>query len=168
MTARFDPVAIVRTLDTHGVSYILIGGMAAAALGSPSTTKDIDICYERTAENLERLAAALVEMHATLRGVDPDDDTPFILDAKTLARGDSFTFVTDFGSVDCLGTPSGTSGYAELSLNAGVTDLDGLEVRVTALDDLIRMKRAAGRPRDLLELEILGALREELDAQDDG
>lgn len=58
---------------------MLIGGLAGRAAGSPSITNDTDICYSRHRPNLERLAAALVEMQARLRGVE--DDVAFILDA---------------------------------------------------------------------------------------
>jgi hypothetical protein len=148
-------------LSEHAVAFIIVGGIAASAHGSPQATFDLDICYQRSHENLERLARALQEMHATLRGAPPD--LPFKLDARTLANGDSFTFATDFGDLDCLGTPSGTGGYADLLPNAVDADVFGVPVKLTGLDDLMRMKRAAGRPKDLLALEILGALRDELD-----
>ena len=158
MTA-FDPLGSLRVLADHGVRYVVIGGIAGATHGSPSVTQDLDVCYERGPENLERLAQALDSIHAQLRGAD--DDVPFSPDAKTLAAGDHFTFITDLGDLDCLGIPAGTLGYDDLVKNAIDVDLDGLVVAVASLDDLIRMKRAAGRPRDLAELEILGALREE-------
>jgi hypothetical protein len=88
---------------------------------------------------------------------------PFQLDARTLLAGDSFTFVTDAGDFDLLGTPEGTGGYEDLARTAVKTDLDGLVVLVASIDDLIRMKKAAGRPKDLIELEVLGALRDEID-----
>src|SRR5207247_4039608 len=91
----FDPLAIVETLGRHGVQFVMIGGMAGAAYGSPSVTMDLDICYERRRENLERLAEALREMEARLRAVD--DEAPFVLDAATLLAGDHFTFTTRYG-----------------------------------------------------------------------
>ena len=157
MTA-FDPVGALHVLTDHEVRYIVIGGIAGATHGSPSVTQDLDVCYERGPVNLERLASALASIHARLRGAD---DVPFSLDAKTLAAGDHFTFVTDLGDLDCLGIPSGTLGYDDLKKDAVDVDLDGLVVAVASIEDLIRMKRAAGRPRDLAELEILGALRDE-------
>lgn len=157
MTA-FDPLGSLHVLADRGVRYVVIGGIASATHGSPSVTQDLDVCYERSPENLERLAQALDSIHARLRG--DDDDVPFSPDAKTLAAGDHFTFITDLGDLDCLGIPAGTLGYDDLVKNAVDVDLDGLVVAVASLDDLIRMKRAAGRPRDLAELEILGALRE--------
>ncbi len=156
---EFDPAPALRVLIEHDVRFLLIGGLAARRLGSPSVTNDLDICYERTPENLQRLAAALTSMHARLRGVD--DEVPFDLDARTLHNGDSFTFVTDHGWVDVLATPSGTSGYADLIAGATRLDFGGYEVDVVALDDLIRMKRAAGRAKDRIEVEVLIALREE-------
>ena len=92
--------------------FVVIGGIAARLLGSPTVTRDTDICYERTPENLERLAAALEELGAKLRGVD--EEVPFLLDAKTLAAGDHFTFETQAGDFDVLGTPAGVEGFDEL------------------------------------------------------
>jgi hypothetical protein len=159
----FDPSLALEALTRFGVRFVLIGGLAANVHGSDSITRDTDICYRRDRENLERLAAALHSLHARLRGAPPD--VPFLLDALTLEAGDTFTFVTDAGSLDCLGVPTGTDGYGSLEPNALTADVEGIRVLVVALDDLIRMKRAAGRPKDRVELEILGALREELEGR---
>lgn len=164
---RFDPIHILHRLQAHGVRFVLVGGLAAKAHGSPTLTVDIDICYARERENLERLAAALGELGSVLRGAPPD--LPFRPDWRTLERGDTFTLTTDHGDLDILGTPAGVAGFEELDANAeeAVID-DGLIVRVASLDDLIRMKRAAGRPKDRVELEILGALRDEIDRAESG
>jgi hypothetical protein len=136
--------------------------VAAQVHGSPIITHDLDICYERSQDTMDRLAAALSELNARLRGVE--EEVPFILDGKTIASGDDFTFLTDVGALDCLGTPSGApGGYPQLRPNAVMVEFDGLEVPVASIDDLIAMKRAAGRPKDLIEVEHLGALREELE-----
>ncbi|HXX61648.1 MAG TPA: hypothetical protein VEI48_10205, partial [Candidatus Sulfotelmatobacter sp.] len=100
---------------------------------------------------------------ARLRGVT--DAVPFRLDARALAAGDAFTFSTDAGDLDIIATPAGTAGYHDLSRTAATIDLDGMRVQVASIDDLMRMKLAAGRPKDLIELEVLGALRDELDRQ---
>ncbi|HEX2123164.1 MAG TPA: hypothetical protein VHL59_16145 [Thermoanaerobaculia bacterium] len=140
--------------------FVLIGGLAGRVWGSPAVTNDLDICYQRTRENHERLARALRSMKATPRGAPPG--LPFQLDEQTIDMGDSFTFDTEAGDVDCLGTPSGTTGYADLMKNATELDLAAdLRVFVTSIDDLIRMKRAAGRPKDLIAVEILTAVKEE-------
>lgn len=158
---RFDPLAVLRTLLEHDVRFVLIGGFAAAIRGSPVITGDVDVCYARDDENLQRLAAALAELGATLRGAP--SDVPFRPDAQTFKAGDHFTFATASGPLDCLGTPAGTDGFADLDASATAENLDGLVVRVASVDDLIRMKRAAGRPQDLIAVEWLAALRDELD-----
>jgi hypothetical protein len=157
----FDPLSALRTLLDHDVRFVLIGGYAGALRGSPAITGDLDLCYARDDVNLLRLAEALRALDARLRGAPPD--VPFLLDAETLRAGDHFTFTTSAGALDCLGTPSGTSGFDDLDTRATDEVIDEITIRVAALDDLIRMKRAAGRPKDLIQLEWLSALRDELD-----
>src|SRR5688572_28854875 len=120
---RFDPLGILKSLVKHQVDFIVIGGIAAAARGSPSTTVDLDICYRRDTSNLASLSTALRNMGARLRGLE--EDIPFLLDEKTLAAGDHFTLTTDLGDLDLIGTPAGTSGYADLIKGATRMDLDG-------------------------------------------
>jgi hypothetical protein len=160
--APFDPLLALRTLDAHEVRFVLIGGFAGRLHGSPTVTNDLDLCYARDQRNLERLAAALRDLRSRLRGAP--DDVPFILDAKSLQMGGNFTFATDAGSLDMLAAPSGVRGFDELDRTAEVMDLDGLTVKVAALEDLIRMKQAAARPKDLIEAQVLGALRDEIDS----
>jgi hypothetical protein len=158
--ADFQPERVIHVLGRHRVRYVLIGGLAAVTHGAPLITQDVDACYARDDLNLRRIAKALVEIRAELRGADPG--LPVRLDAKALRAGDSFTFTTDIGWLDLLGTPPGTTGYEDLARTADAFELFGYRVLVASVDDLIRMKRAAGRPKDLLALEELGALRDEL------
>jgi hypothetical protein len=160
--ATFDPLETLRTLTGHGVRFVIIGGFAAAIRGSPMMTGDIDVCHAREADNLGRLASALAELGATLRGAPTG--VPFRVDARSLTEGDHFTFSTRCGALDCLATPAGTDGFPDLDRHATDEDLDGLVVRVASLEDLIRMKRAAGRPQDRIAIEWLTAVRDELDA----
>jgi hypothetical protein len=167
LSQAFDPLRALGTLTECGVRFVVIGGYAAALWGSPSVTVDIDVCYARDARNLEALAVALRQLNARLRG--PDEEVPFVLDAKSLAMGDHFTFDTDAGPLDCLGLPAGSGGYGALERTAEIKNLGGgLEVKVAALEDIMLMKKAAGRPKDLVELEILGKLREEIEARETG
>jgi hypothetical protein len=162
VTDPFDPLLALRVLERHGVRYVVIGGFAGDLLGAPLNTNDLDICYERTAANMERLAAALKELGATLRVAGVDQELPFLLDGKTLAAGDSFTFETDAGALDVLGTPSGTSGFADLNARAKAVPIGDLQVYVVNLPDLMRMKRASGRVKDRMHLEVLSALRDDI------
>jgi hypothetical protein len=151
----------LRTLARHHVRFVLIGGFAGRLWGSNTITNDLDICYARDRPNLEALASALRELGATLRGAPKD--LPFLLDAQTLERGDHFTFETKFGDLDCLGTPAGSKGFQDLVDGSVEMVVDSVRVLVAALQDLIRLKRTASRPKDLVEVEILAALREEIE-----
>jgi hypothetical protein len=157
----FDPIPIFQLLTRHHVRFVLIGGFAGRLWGSNTITNDLDICYARDRPNLEALAAALREVGATLRGAPKD--VPFLLNALTLERGDHFTFETRLGDLDCLGTPTGSKGFQELVDGSAEMVVDSVSVLVASLHDLIRLKRAAGRPKDLVEVEILAALREEIE-----
>lgn len=164
MAPVFDPERVLRTLNHHEVRYVVIGGLASEILGAPIVTADTDICYERSRENMERLAAALAQLGAKLRVATVGEDLPFLLDATTLAAGDSFTFTTDAGPVDVLRTPAGTGGFRDLDARAVPYDLgEGLVVRVADLDDVIRMKEAASRAKDEAHLHVLAALKEMLE-----
>jgi hypothetical protein len=79
------------------------------------------------------------------------------------SRRATFTFVTRAGNLDCLGVPAGTEGFEQLSKRAAEMELEGHHVLVCGLDDLVRMKRAAGRPKDHIEADVLLAVREEIE-----
>lgn len=159
----FDPLGALEALLSHGVDFVLIGGLAARLHGSPTVTDDLDICHAKERANLERLASALSSMDARLRLPDPEERVDAILDGRFLAAVDNMTLVTDFGSLDLLAASAGIESYEELAARAVTMDLDGITVKVASIDDLMAMKRAAGRRKDLIELEILAALKEELE-----
>ena len=146
----------------HEVQFVVIGGVAGRLWGSTIVTNDLDVCAERSRPNLERLAAALTELHARLRDVPEDVIVP--LDADTLSSAVNATFTTDAGDLDVIGAPAGHLAFAELAEAASDLSVgDGQTVRIVALADLIHMKRAAGRPKDLLAVEILEALQLEIE-----
>jgi predicted nucleotidyltransferase len=159
--AEFQPEALIRLLGHHGVRYVLIGGLAAVTHGAPLVTQDVDICCARDQGNLELLAAALREVHAELRGAP--QGLSFRLHAPNLASHDRLSFTTDVGWIDIMATPAGTTGYDDLLRTAEMFTLFGHRVMVASVEDLIRMKREAGRPKDLRVVEELGALREEIE-----
>ena len=164
--SMFDPFPALRALTRHGVRFVVIGGYAASLRGSPVVTGDLDICYARDDVNFEHLAAALQELRARLRGPAVPRDIPFILDAETIRNGDHFTFITDAGSLDCLGTPSGTSGFKDLDSGADAFSVDGMQVRVASVDDLIRMRQASARVKDHSHLIHLRSLRDEIEREE--
>ena len=162
--AEFRPSIALAVLLTHEVRFVVIGGLAASLLGSSMTTNDLDICYARSDQNLIALSAALHQLHAKLRGAPPD--VPFQLDAESLRNGDHLTFETDAGAVDILGIPKGTKGFDQLTTDAVTVDFQGMQLQVASLEQVIRMKEVAGRPKDRLGLEILAALREVIEEGD--
>jgi len=154
---QFAPRALLDVLVKHEVRFVVIGGIAGNAHGSTTATLDLDVCYARDGANLQALAAALRELDVTLRGAPPG--VPFQVDDRSLRNGSNFTFDTELGKLDCLAEASGYT-FEVLSPNAELADLGGIEVLVASLDDLIRMRRAAGRLKDLVEVENLSKLRE--------
>lgn len=157
----FDPGRILGVLGAHDVRFVVIGGMAGRLLGSPTVTNDLDICHAIDGDNLARLSAALTELQARLRGVD--DPVPWTPTQERLTASEALTLTTTAGNLDLLAHPAGGSGYEQLAATATNTHVAGLDILVADLEDLIRMKRAAGRPKDLIEVEVLGALLEERD-----
>jgi hypothetical protein len=154
-----DFEALLSTLSRNEVAYIVVGGAAAIAHGSSRLTQDLDIVYLRSPANLERLAAALAHHKPYLRGVPPG--LPFIWSAATLARGLNFTLVTSLGEIDLLGEIPGGGGYDNLSTGAIELQVFGTNCLCLSLPQLIRAKRAAGRPKDLEALAELEAIEEE-------
>jgi hypothetical protein len=161
----FDPLGALAALARHQVRFVLIGGLAARLRGSPSITDDLDVCHSAQPSNLDALAGALRAINARLRGAEEVD---FPLDERFLAGGRNFTFATDHGALDCLAEPAGVAGYEELIADADEVDLGDFAISVASVEALMKMKKAAGRPKDLIELEVLGALKKELDHLESG
>ena len=154
----FDPIRILRELSADGVEFVLIGGMAGRVHGSPTVTNDLDVCYRRTRDSCERLAKTLRRLNARLR--DLPANLPFQVNGSAIWQGQNFTFVTDAGFFDCLASPEEGSAtdYDALMKNALTVTIAGAPILVCSLEDLIRMKEAAGRAKDLIEVEVLKAV----------
>lgn len=149
--------ALLRELSRHNVRFIVIGGAAAIAHGSTRLTQDLAIVYDRSAENLRALASALAQYKPYLRGAPPG--LPFRWEPATLAHGLNFTLTTSLGDIDLLGEIPGGGAYNDLKGNAIHLQVFGTSCLCLSLSQLLRAKRAAGRPRDLeaiAELEAIG------------
>jgi hypothetical protein len=103
-----DFAAIIRTLADAGVDFVLVGGVAATMHGSSRLTRDVDVVYARTPENISRLAAALAPHAPYLRGAPAG--LPFVLDTQTLSRGLNFMLTMRLGDLDLLGEIAGGGG----------------------------------------------------------
>lgn len=138
---------LIGTLVSGGVDFIVVGGVAATLHGSARLTQDVDVVYRRSPENVARLATALAGLDPYLRGAPPG--LPFRFDAPTIRRGLNFTLTTRLGDLDLFGEIVGGGDYEALEPHSAMVSLFEFECRCLDLPTLIRVKRAAGRPRDL-------------------
>jgi len=147
---------LLNALASSGVSFVIIGGVAATVHGSARLTSDLDVVYERSPANLQKLVTALLPLQPYLRGAPPG--LPFTFDAETLRRGLNFTLTTIAGPLDLLGELTGVGNYAAVHEVSEDVPLFGSTYRCISLDALIISKRAAGRTKDfeaVAELELI-------------
>jgi predicted nucleotidyltransferase len=156
--APFNPAPVIQLLTGRGIDFVVIGGIAAVLHGSPRVTQDLDLCYSTEKANLAALGRALVDMNARLYGVN--EDVPFVPDERTLAHVELLTLQTDHGKLDLMTHPAGAPSYSRLRAHADSYDLGGILIRVAGITDLIAMKRAAGRAKDLADVEELEAIEQ--------
>ncbi len=144
--------------------------MAGIAQGSSYPTYDMDVAYARDKSNLERLARVLAELRVSLRVKGEAADLPFLPDARSLANGANFTFMTEFGMFEVLGDLAGVRSYEALRREATIKEVEGFSIRVASIGHLIAMKRAANRPKDkLMLLEYIDLANEQgRQAKDEG
>ncbi len=156
------------TLISHEVDFVIIGGYAVAAHGFVRATKDIDICPNPARANLRRLADALAELGAKAIGLDEfEGEFDLKPDLEGLKMGGNWTLITKHGRLDVMQTFSfdggeSQGGFEDLAPHTVVRNFLGHEVRFCSYDDLLRMKRAAGRAQDRVDIESLKAARGEL------
>jgi len=153
---------IFACLERRCVRYVLIGGLAAVLHGSPLATFDADICPDAELENLDRLAETLEELDARIRTPDAPNGVAFPREREFLARIQLLNLVTRFGDLDLSFRPSGTEGYSDLIRDALTMMIAGVAVKVASIDDIIRSKEAAHRPKDQRNLPVLRQLRDEI------
>ena len=147
---------VLGVFEAERVEIIVIGGIAARVHGSARITQDVDVVYARSDANIARMVKALAPFNPYLRGAPPN--LPFEWSAKTVKAGLNFTLTTTIGAVDILGEVVGGGLYEDLVGHCMMATLFGHRTQVVSLPWLIRLKRAAGRVRDLeaiAELELL-------------
>ena len=152
----FDPDRVLETLDRHGVEYLPSASLAARVHGAERQTSDVDGVPNTTVENLERMAAALVELDGRLRvGGMSDEEArslPVTIDAETLLNFGSSTWMTDAGPLDLLvelrDRDGGRHDFVDLSARAVGYEVGDLTVLLASLDDIVASKEFAGRDKD--------------------
>jgi hypothetical protein len=161
MPDALDPVPLLRHLSDHRVEHIVIGGLAVGAHGHVRPSKDLDIVPKPDRENLQRLVTALLAANAATAHVSDFDSDEIPMSATSiddLTQGGNFCLETDLGSLDIFQWVAGIDVedlYAELDREALDGAVEGVPVRVCGLEHLLTMKRAAGRPQDLSDIERL-------------
>jgi len=141
-TEIFDPLRILASLEAHGVRYVLIGGLAAVAHGSPAETDDVDICLAGDDDNLRRMGLAMADLGGR--------------DNPATSTGTKVSFETAAGRLDCFELLPTMAGYPELSEDAVLIDIGhGIRVHIASIVDLTEMTRSAG---DLTRAAHLAAL----------
>ena len=158
----FDPKPMLRVLQLHEVEFIVVGVIAAVAQGSPVPTRDLDVTPSASDENYERVASALQDLEAKLRLPD-GTGMDFPIEPAFLKGNTAWTLLTRFGVLDLVFEPAGTRGFDDLRRHAVELDI-GIDkpVRVASMLDVIRMKQAAGRPKDQAQIPALRQTLEEL------
>ena len=147
---------LIAVLARHDVDYVVIGGVATQVHGHRRTTMDLDLTPAPDPENLRRLGGALAELEARPADSGVAEGEISIADPERLAIAAIIPpLQTRHGQIHILKDPKGARPFDEMHERALVVDLDGASVAIVSLDDLIRMKRAAGRPRDLDDIATL-------------
>lgn len=151
---------LLKVLHDHAVEFVVIGGFAVIFHGVVRATKNVDVVPEQSPENLARLWDALVELEAQpeeLADFRPEE-MPIAFSLEGLIEGGgNWVLVTRLGRVDVMQWVAGVESYAELRANADSEDIPEIGGRVwfAGLEDLLQMKREAGRPQDLIDITAL-------------
>ncbi len=133
---------LLSLFNSHGVEYLLVGGYAVGAHGFPRYTGDIDIFYRLGEENTQRLAAAMTEFAIPIRAEELNQPSAMVrMGAKPMM-------------LELINEISGVS-FEQAWSNRAELDLSDLKVPLISLADLRINKRAAGRNKDLADLEEL-------------
>ena len=146
---------MVSVLARHGVRYVLIGALAARLQGFPRLTADADITPAPDAANLEKLAAALRELRARVYTEQDPDGLAFDISAPSLAGAEMWNLITSAGRLDIVFKPAGTRGYDDIKTAALRFEVFGVELHAASLRDIVRSKKAAGRPQDRQDVAVM-------------
>src|SRR5207247_2527417 len=142
-----------------GVEFIIVGGVAGILHGSARATYDIDLVYSRNEQNIQRLADVLAPYNPYLRNAPLG--LPFVWDTKAIRHGLNFTLTTTVGDIDLLGEVARGETYQMLLPHSFEVKAFGVRFKCLDLPTLIRIKEAAGRPKDREAIAELRVLLEE-------
>ena len=158
---------ILRALHDNGVECVIVGGVALVLHGATRVTLDLDVLYERSAENIERLVRAVARFAPRLRADNGEPiDAPFLFDVKTVAAGANFTLYTEEFDLDLLAATDDLPSYAAIIHQAQrIHTVDGMSFDVLSLEALLRIKKRLNRIKDQLAIPEIEALIEVRDLE---
>jgi predicted nucleotidyltransferase len=145
---------LLRRLASGNVRFVLIGGFAVNAWGVIRGTKDVDIVADPDPANFARLAEGAAAAGGRVQTRDAFVSSAAGI-AALLADGARVQIETDLGPLDVVQGLAGVPSYEALRSRAADVEIAGVAISVCSLEDLRSMKRAAGRTRDLADLEDL-------------
>jgi hypothetical protein len=156
---RFDARELFSALARHTVDYVMIGDIAIQAYGGQRLTQGLDVAIAASTENIARLASALLDLDARILGPDGERSRS-VPSASLLAASDQWHLITVHGPLDVLTLPAHLGSFGDMRARAHEIPLGDLSIPIAHRDDLLRMKRAAGRPQDLADVRLLESLDE--------
>ncbi len=154
-----DTTGLIKRLTDSSVDFVIVGGAASFAHGSTYVTEDLDVALRFTSGNIEKLFNAIRELnprHALTPGKRRITETP-----DDVAGWKNIYFSTDAGRLDVLGEIPPVDSYDKLREDARRMLFAGTECLIASIDHLIAMKSLLGRPKDLLVVEQLRAIRDQ-------
>ncbi|MFL5321462.1 MAG: hypothetical protein ACJ790_17505 [Myxococcaceae bacterium] len=151
---------LIGVLDAAGVEFVIVGGTAAVLHGASTATYDLDVLMQFTPENCARLLEAVRPLDPRL--AHTPDKRPLALTVEELAPFKNLYLNTRLGRLDVLGSLPPIESAEEVLRTAQQMVVAGVNVRVVALDLLIKVKAAMNRPKDKqteIELRAVAAAR---------
>lgn len=160
---ELDIQGMLEALVVEGVEFLLIGGVAVGFHGYVRATKDVDVVPSPEPGNLARLANVLRGLDAEIEGAEDFEgaELPDPLDPTALALGGNWVLRTRLGRFDVMQWIGDDALWERLSPAAVSAEIGDLTVRVVGYEDLVALKREAGRPEDLADLKRLRQARGE-------
>jgi hypothetical protein len=158
-----DDKALLLRLRQHQVEFVIIGGICATMHGVTLVTTDLDVCCRFAPENLYRIQAAVMDLHAFHRLAA--NRLPLELTDELCGRLKNLYLQTDWGKLDCLGEVAGVGDYETVLRHSVPFKLSYGEFRILSLDAAIASKEAVGREHDLAAVRQLRAIKERLEGR---
>lgn len=146
---------ILDDLNRAGVRYVLIGGIALIRHGVVRATRDVDAVFDPEPKNVKRIHGVIEQWGATRPDGSPIPD-------DSVAGDRSIHLATPHGDLDLLSEKAAGVAFEDLRTRADTRRVDGVEAPICSLADLVKLKRSAGRERDLVDLADLEAAHGEL------